>query len=162
MAAVLTVLTIIVGPFFQQSVVFYHDRAVDDHRNCSASAAFTFNIISSNMELALPLESVFDIYMRFEASSSLVSAMWAGLFGSAQESLNYPPFLCPTGSCTWAPFPSLTLGHKCIDTTENFYLNCSNSIAEEGEYPDGCVIGDKNGLLMINDTSLQYGHFSLE
>lgn len=59
--------------------------------------------------------------------SNQQSALYTGLLSSTLQTLAQPPWSCPTGNCTWNPFPTLAIGLKCIDISEKLLLDCPES-----------------------------------
>lgn len=56
---------------------------------------------------------------------NIKSAINAGLHSSDMFSSPDPPYSCPTGNCTWDPFPTLGVSVQCADDTSSYFLNCS-------------------------------------
>lgn len=56
---------------------------------------------------------------------NLRSAVYTGLFSTTMISPQQPPYSCPTGNCTWDPFPTLGVSVQCFDDAASYFLNCS-------------------------------------
>ena len=78
------------------------------------------------------------------------SAMYTGLLSSGMMAAPNAPFSCPTGNCTWDPFPSLAIGIQCIDMSSYYTLDCSSNFTA-AEWPaDACRIAPtKNNISSI-------------
>jgi hypothetical protein len=67
--------------------------------------------------------------------------MYTGLLASGMGAAPNAPYSCPTGNCTWDPFPTLAVGMECIDTPNYYALNCSLQGEDVSEkMPGGCRI----------------------
>jgi len=53
------------------------------------------------------------------------TAIYSGLLLSNMLTLPGPPFICPSGNCTWDPFSTLSVNVDCSDMTSAVALNCS-------------------------------------
>ncbi|KAH8711959.1 hypothetical protein GQ44DRAFT_431259 [Phaeosphaeriaceae sp. PMI808] len=118
-ASGIVIIGIAIGPLLQQSVVFRSASVPilgvgDKSTECFASAAFTYT------------GSVGDrlSYSTTDVPFNLKSAIYTGLFSSGMVSLPNPPYSCPTGNCTWDPFPTLGVSTQCYDNRANYYLKC--------------------------------------
>ncbi|KAF2094343.1 hypothetical protein NA57DRAFT_60390 [Rhizodiscina lignyota] len=117
--ALITITTLALDPFFQQTIKYQGRPAVDPDQRAEAVAAYGYNG-------SIGLEDVFgDSYLLMPYN--LKAAMFSGLYSSNQMTFPSPPFSCPLGNCTWDPFATLSLDSSCLDITSSVSLNCSNS-----------------------------------
>jgi hypothetical protein len=72
--------------------------------------------------------------------------MCTGLYSSGMISLPQPPYSCPTGNCTWDPFPTLGVSVQCFDDAKNYFLNCTNldSTSWPGQTFTPCTMAARN------------------
>jgi len=68
--------------------------------------------------------------------------MYTGLLSSGMLALPSAPYSCPTGNCTWDPFPSLGIGIQCINMSNYYTLDCSiGDFFDVGKaFKDACSI----------------------
>jgi hypothetical protein len=60
---------------------------------------------------------------------NLKASIYSGLYSSSVISLPYPPYSCPTGNCTWDPFPTLGVSVQCFDNSAMDYCSETDSIS---------------------------------
>ncbi|CAO2649241.1 Nn.00g066260.m01.CDS01 [Neocucurbitaria sp. VM-36] len=130
--ALVSVLSLVIGPFFQQSVAFYSASVVDATSVSYASFASDYNA-----SVGFVSDLHFDMSLR--TPLNMKAAIYNGLYSSSIVSQPNAPFSCPSGNCTWDSFPTLALGVECRDAPEQFRLNCSVS-DNDNYFPDRCII----------------------
>lgn len=59
------------------------------------------------------------------------SAIYNGLLSSDMTSRANPPSSCPSGNCTWDPFPTLAISASCSNTPDSFEIHCSPFTEED-------------------------------
>jgi hypothetical protein len=77
------------------------------------------------------------------------SAILTSLYSSGMVSLPQPPYSCPSGNCTWPPFPTIAVSAQCFDHRSRIHLNCSNPHLEgwNGDNFTTCAMEFKNSSL---------------
>lgn len=71
-----------------------------------------------------------------------------GLLSSGLIAAPNPPFSCPSGNCTWSPFPTLGISARCNDISERFATNCTSSSGA----PNCTIAVVKEGSNTLSDT----------
>lgn len=66
--------------------------------------------------------------------------MYTGLYSFGMINPPGPPHTCPTGNCTWAPFPTLAFSTKCVDISSKYHLNCSDAPSSTNDSVAACVL----------------------
>ncbi|PVI04523.1 hypothetical protein DM02DRAFT_725689 [Periconia macrospinosa] len=130
----ITVIAILVGPFFQQSISFYSAHTIDYDIPAYASTAKAYN--GSLLVHKIGSSASMAQYSPY----NMKSAMYTGLLSSGMTAAPNAPYSCPTGNCTWDPFPSLAYGIECTDLSKYYSLNCSAEFSNDRQ-KDACAIG---------------------
>ncbi|KAJ4366794.1 hypothetical protein N0V83_007319 [Neocucurbitaria cava] len=131
--ACVTILSLVIGPFPQQSMVFYSDLVIDSSTISYASYAFDCN---ASVGFLSPSHEGPALRTPF----NMKSAIYNGIFSSVTTSPPVPPFSCPSGNCSWDPFPTLALNVQCRDAPEQYRLNCSEADYHGETFPERCMI----------------------
>jgi hypothetical protein len=158
-----TVVAMVVGPAFQQTIEFYTSSVIDYELAAYASAAKTYNgtTVPSNvndytnigtLSCSLVVAKIADCFshapcLGLYTPFNMKSAMYSGLISSGMVALPTAPYACPTGNCTWDPFPTLAVSMECIDTEKYYTLNCSPDEEQESLYPTPRCKIDQTPLL---------------
>lgn len=79
----------------------------------AASVAFMFNN-SKGEEVLYPAVMGFDL----RVDPGMTAAVWNGFSNIITEQNLWPAFVCSSGNCTWARFPSLAVCSKCRDISD--------------------------------------------
>ncbi|KAJ8115342.1 hypothetical protein OPT61_g2996 [Boeremia exigua] len=121
--ALVTVISLGIGPFFQQTLVFYSSSTLDSDSVSYTSSASDFNN-TSGVTPDFPTYYIPDIPALIPYN--LVSAVYNGFTSFGVQSVPMPIFSCPSGNCTWEPFPTLAIGIQCRDAPEKYRMNCTD------------------------------------
>ncbi|KAF2098765.1 hypothetical protein NA57DRAFT_76004 [Rhizodiscina lignyota] len=138
--AVVTLLTLFLDPFFQQTLKYDYRPIIDDSMHSEALAAYQYNG-SANSDLwnMISPDSGFGAI-----PYNLRAAIYDGLTSSNQLSLPYPYSNCPTGNCTWDPFGTLAVNVNCSNITSSVKIDCSN----ENTANQACTFKGNDDYLM--------------
>ncbi|KAF2132206.1 hypothetical protein P153DRAFT_429386 [Dothidotthia symphoricarpi CBS 119687] len=126
-AATITIMSVGIGPFFQQSVVFHNTQVVNDELTAYASAALTYDGDVGEVGSEYMVGSSF---LRMQADNvpfNLKASIYTGIYSSAIIAPPFPPYSCPSGNCTWDPFPTLGVSVQCLEDSSRYHINCSDT-----------------------------------
>ncbi len=123
--AVLTLLIIGLDPFAQQLMQFRNDFV--DERSLSALISFSngYNMGTATLVSPKPGQQVSaddptnGYTVKVELPLSMQSAILTGLSRAPEEVEQGVLMKCPTSNCTWDPFNTLGICHRCNDVTAN-------------------------------------------
>ncbi|KAF2819752.1 hypothetical protein CC86DRAFT_429958 [Ophiobolus disseminans] len=110
--AAITVLALAFEPFFQQSVS-YPSRTIITGSG-SVSIAISYN---AKEQTALEEVGTWSTGAKNITARNLASKI-ANTLADRREYSQAPPSVCPTGRCTWAPYSSLGVCHRCQDISQ--------------------------------------------
>lgn len=114
--AAITVCALAFEPFFQQSVSYPSRDVISDNSSVTIANSFGPNI----GDILYPVASEF-IWTNVGGDSGAIrSAVLevANALAAKNESIRPAPSLCPTGRCTWAPYSSLAVCHRCQNMSQ--------------------------------------------
>jgi hypothetical protein len=149
--AIAVILALGFDPFIQ-NLVHYDTVYADD--------------ASSNQIVSTP---VFDYRGTFgELDPTTKGAISAGLYSMDPPSFRVPVYVCETGNCTWADYPSLAVGVHCVDLTSQLTQTCSNGTnidpvmgaACDWSLPNGVHLGTDGRIVLAMNTSQQAIHYT--
>lgn len=126
--ATVTILLLVFEPFMQQ-IIDYHLQPVahaKDGAKAAAPQVDRFHFAPLNVS---------------EQENDIFTTMIEGVAGKVDISQVSPN--CPSGTCTWDPFPSLGICTRCVDMTAAATLNCT--------VPDGNEISNLTCHLNLPD-----------
>jgi hypothetical protein len=137
---------------FIQNLVHYDAVYADD--------ASRFNQIVST--------PIFDYRGSFgELDPMSKGAISAGLHSMDPLSFRVPVYVCDTGNCTWADYPTLAVGVHCMELTSELTQTCSNGTsvdpvkgaACDRSLPNGVHLGSDGKTLLAMNTSREAIHY---
>ncbi|OBT73795.1 hypothetical protein VF21_07999 [Pseudogymnoascus sp. 05NY08] len=151
LGAVVTLLAIGIDPFTQQLIQFRSGLVSEPSHaaRIARSSGYTVGTVSTMTE-RMPL--------------SMKTAVLTGLTRSPAELAQQVLVQCPTSNCTWPPFRTLGVCHRCTNVTASlrrvggiggFLVNISNNIVGI----DGPVMFDDSGTFPSTAYTLPNGHF---
>ncbi|KAF2805532.1 uncharacterized protein BDZ99DRAFT_501742 [Mytilinidion resinicola] len=156
--AVITVAALALDPFFQQSVRYHSESAVDHDRNATAVAAYTWGTD------IVPDEDLLLGYIALPYDMQV--AMHTGVLSGNLVSFPDPPFMCPSGNCTWNPYNTLAISSKCIDITSHAKIDCDSgchfTASEDIVMQNLLSRVDESGGDYLNDGADQWDPFRME
>ncbi|KAG9191159.1 hypothetical protein G6011_09247 [Alternaria panax] len=122
LGAIVSLFSLLIGPFFQQSLVFYGDLVLDPSVDAYASYASTFSPLvgAPGYDGAYMAPNLrFAVYSEF---------LFSGVI--SPPGLRYS---CPSGHCAWDPFHTLAVGVQCQDAPRLFNLKCDDELSYGSE-----------------------------
>lgn len=122
------------GPFFQQSVTFISISNIDPHYSPNAEAVTSYSwggdlvgwaeVVNARECLCLiALQVLFNKNPDNSIPYDIKAAIRAGLLAPNPLSIPTPPFICPTGNCTWDPFGTLAISSTCHNISSSVHLD---------------------------------------
>ncbi|KAF7931351.1 hypothetical protein BELL_0139g00090 [Botrytis elliptica] len=130
LGAIITLLALALDSFFQQSVGYSYVTIEDTSQRALSVTANTYGVDNVAEYRA---DSANDAH--YKLPYNIKAAMYSGLLSSDITASPKPPFNCPTGSCTWEPFNTLSVSSKCVDLTSKLNPSCS---VMDSTYHDSC------------------------
>ncbi|KAI0594725.1 hypothetical protein F4775DRAFT_572768 [Biscogniauxia sp. FL1348] len=121
--AIITIATLALDPFFQQSVRYVPSSVIDANQTAHAVVAY-------NWGENIPQSGEF-VNRYVQIPYNMKAAVRNGLLSSNPRSFPSPPFSCPSGNCTWDPFATLAVGAQCQDLTSRVHINCTTEPSGE-------------------------------
>lgn len=114
--AVISNLSLLLGPFFQQSLEFHGKLVNDTSANAYASFASTYDPAVGFNDIA-----------RNPVSPFMKAAVYAGLLSAGAVTMPTSPFICPSSNCKWEPLHTLAVEADCRTAPHLFELiGCDN------------------------------------
>lgn len=121
LGAAITVLALAFEPFFQQSVSFSTRDVVKT--SATVSIASSYQPVN-DMKYPVGVDFIWAGIDGGTGSKSMALEI-ANAISTRNQSVRSAPATCPTGRCTWAPYSSLGICHRCQDVSRLLLRTCS-------------------------------------
>lgn len=123
-AAAVTVCALAFEPFFQQSVSYPSRDIVSDVG--TISIARSYGPILDDVSYPVATEFTWT-GVDYGGAVRNAALEVANVISTRNETVRSAPSLCPTGRCTWAPYSSLSICHRCQDMSRLLVPVCQKA-----------------------------------